>query len=114
MSKEYPGDLQHDALAAWRRFCDCLEALPIEQAEQILRTVRDGGAPTRQAVAPAPHTRTHTHGREAAPGAYPDIVAEHKVFDDMGLLSVVYLFGRQGSGGQESASQESRISAPDP
>jgi hypothetical protein len=39
MSKEYPGDLQRDALKHWRRFCACLEALPAVRAEHVWRTV---------------------------------------------------------------------------
>jgi hypothetical protein len=34
-----PADLKRDAVAAWRRFCACLEALPADQAEHVWRTV---------------------------------------------------------------------------
>jgi hypothetical protein len=34
-----PADLKRDAVAAWRRFCACLEALPADQAAQVWRTV---------------------------------------------------------------------------
>jgi hypothetical protein len=33
--REYIGDLQRDALAHWRSFCACLEALPPEQAVSV-------------------------------------------------------------------------------
>jgi len=36
---EYPGDLQRDALMHWRRFRQCLEALPDDQAEHVWHTV---------------------------------------------------------------------------
>jgi hypothetical protein len=37
---EYPGDLARDALAAWREFRRCLEALEPEQAAAVWRTVQ--------------------------------------------------------------------------
>jgi hypothetical protein len=30
-----PQDLKREALAAWRRFCACVEALPVEQAAPL-------------------------------------------------------------------------------
>jgi hypothetical protein len=44
-----PADLKRDAVAAWRRFCACLEALPADQAERILQTVQVEIAALRRA-----------------------------------------------------------------
>jgi hypothetical protein len=38
-TNEYTGDLARDALAHWRQFCACIEALPAEQAANVWRTV---------------------------------------------------------------------------
>jgi hypothetical protein len=35
-----PEDLKRDAVAAWRRFIACIEALPQDQAEPLLQTAR--------------------------------------------------------------------------